>query len=317
MCKSSGVEGSCEAEGAPTANSPRTGYTDMSVMPQEGDIVTEQFLEHLMVSQLLEQNLNLFYTNMAGRPGEPGKAGSKGPPGQPGQPGIPGMPGPSGDPGSIGPPGEAGTKGLVGAPGLPGFRGDFGDAGESGLGGPPGSPGPPGPPGLPGFAGEQEQFPNCSYVCEGEKAWLQCKQYEIIKILRIFWGREDDQICRNTPKGLSINKNCESNTENAFNKVSAQCRNQQGCEIVASNIFFDDDTCGEVYKYLKICYECMPDEANAVDVLLDKRKKKKKKKKRKKRGGKDDFKRRKRSLWEEMPIPNSVWQHPVHASPRQ
>ena len=71
-------------------------------MPQEGDIVTEQFLEHLMVSQLLEQNLNLFYTNMAGRPGEPGKAGSKGPPGQPGQPGIPGMPGPSGDPGSIG-----------------------------------------------------------------------------------------------------------------------------------------------------------------------------------------------------------------------
>jgi hypothetical protein len=75
-----------------------------------------------------------------------------------------------------------------------------------------------------------------------------------------------------------VNKQCESNIENAFNKVAAQCRNQQGCEIVASNIFFDDDTCGEVYKYLKICYECMPDEANAVDVLLERKKKKRKKK---------------------------------------
>lgn len=50
-----------------------------------------------------------------------------------------------------------------------------------------------------------------------------------------------------------------------------------GCEIVASNIFFDDDTCGKVFKYLKVCYECMPDEANAVDVLLDKRKRRKRK----------------------------------------
>lgn len=53
-----------------------------------------------------------------------------------------------------------------------------------------------------------------------------------------------------------------------------------GCEIVASNIFFDDNTCGNIYKYLKVCYECMPDEANAVDVLLDKKRRRKKKKKR-------------------------------------
>ena len=71
-------------------------------MPYEGDIVTEAFLEHLMVSQLLEQNLNLFYTNMAGRPGEQGDPGTKGPPGPPGQPGLNGYPGPPGDPGSIG-----------------------------------------------------------------------------------------------------------------------------------------------------------------------------------------------------------------------
>ena len=71
-------------------------------MPQEGDIVTEQFLEHLMVSQLLEQNLNLFYTNMAGRPGEQGEEGGVGPSGGQGEPGLNGFAGTSGDPGAIG-----------------------------------------------------------------------------------------------------------------------------------------------------------------------------------------------------------------------
>lgn len=70
--------------------------------PKEGDIVTEDFLEHLMVSQLLEQNLKLFYTNMAGRPGPAGAPGTKGTPGQQGFPGMNGMPGPPGEPGSIG-----------------------------------------------------------------------------------------------------------------------------------------------------------------------------------------------------------------------
>lgn len=71
-------------------------------MPTEGDIVTEQFLEHLMVSQLLEQNLNLFYTNMAGRPGPQGPPGAPGPPGSSGTNGLNGLPGPPGDPGSVG-----------------------------------------------------------------------------------------------------------------------------------------------------------------------------------------------------------------------
>ena len=55
-----------------------------------------------MVSQLLEQNVNLFYTNMAGHPGEQGEAGDKGPPGQPGEPGMNGFPGAPGEPGLIG-----------------------------------------------------------------------------------------------------------------------------------------------------------------------------------------------------------------------
>eukprot|EP00794_Sanderia_malayensis_P018812 gene18812-20708_t len=287
------------------------GFTDPSVWPKEGDIVTEDFLEHLMVSQLLEQNLKLFYTNMAGRPGPAGPAGEKGIPGQQGFPGMNGMPGLQGEPGSIGPPGEPGIPGGVGPVGWPGMKGEMGDAGEPGLPGPRGSPGPPGPPGNPGEYGTQQVMPNCSYVCEGEKAWLECKNYEMIKIQRVFWGREDDQICTRQPKGLSTQKTCESNTESAFKKVAGNCRNKKACEIVASNIFFDDDTCGDVYKYLKICYECIPDEANAVDVLLEKRRKRKRRQGEKLRRSGE---RKRRALIEEVPISDEMWQHPIHGT---
>ena len=80
----------------------KLSFQDSNVWPKEGDIVTEEFLEHLMVSQLLEQNLKLFYTNMAGRPGEAGAPGEKGVPGPQGMPGQPGMTGIPGEPGSIG-----------------------------------------------------------------------------------------------------------------------------------------------------------------------------------------------------------------------
>ena len=148
---------------------------------------------------------------------------------------------------------------------------------------------------------------NCSYVCEGEKAWLECKEYEMVKVQRVFWGREDAQLCEKAPKGLSSDKTCESNSANAFKKVAGNCRNSKACEIVASNIFFDDDTCGDVYKYLKICYECVSDEANAVDVLLEKKRKRKRRHGEKWRRSGD---RKKRELVDE--ISTVMWDHPVH-----
>lgn len=49
------------------------------------------------------------------------------------------------------------------------------------------------------------------------------------------------------------------------------------CELVASRIFFDDDSCPDSYKYMKVCYECAYDESNAVDVLkMQKRRRKRK-----------------------------------------
>jgi hypothetical protein len=114
-------------------------------------------------------------------------------------------------------------------------------------------------------------------ICEGEKGWVQCKQYELIKITKSFWGRDDHVTCPKVPTGLTIDNLCETNEENTKEKVDGQCKDQQACEVVASNIFFDDKSCGNTYKYLKIWYECVPDEANVVDALRDGGKRRKRK----------------------------------------
>ena len=101
-----------------------------------------------------------------------------------------------------------------------------------------------------------------------------------------------------------MDKNCETNEENALKKVNLQCRHQQGCEVVASNTFFDEPSCKNVYKYLKICHECVPDQANAVDVLLEG--------KRKKRGTKLEDILRKRREEQENKIMDKLWDKPYH-----
>ena len=106
-----------------------------------------------------------------------------------------------------------------------------------------------------------------SVICEGEKGWLQCQQYQLIKIDSAFWGRSDHSTCPKVPAGLVVDRLCEANAENTRAKINGQCKNEQACELVASNIFFDDNSCGNVYKYLEVSYQCIADEANAVDVL--------------------------------------------------
>ena len=148
---------------------------------------------------------------------------------------------------------------------------------------------------------------NCSYICEGEKTWLQCKQYETIKINRAFWGREENEFCPKAPVGLVTDKICETDADNTFKKVESQCRNNQACEIVASNTFFDDPTCKNTFKYLKLCYECIPDEVHTTDVLLDLEK-------RRKRGTRlEDVLRKRREKSEREKLLKDLWKHPYHA----
>jgi hypothetical protein len=259
--------------------------------PRVGDRITQPFIDQLMVSQLLEQNLTLGFflkglNGPPGPPGPPGPAGESGPPGLPGAPGAPGHVGEDGAPGPQGPPGPIGAPG---APGYPGEKGDPGLVGLPGAAGLPGAPGLPGPQGAAGESGPEAISPDFTVICEGEKGWLQCKQYELLKIKNAFWGREDHVTCPKVPAGLTTDRLCEANADNTIAKVNSQCKNEQACELVASNIFFDDNTCGNVYKYLKVAYECIPDEANSVDVLREggKRRKKKKRSTKEKRSFRD------------------------------
>eukprot|EP00112_Aurelia_sp_Birch-Aquarium-sp1_P009506 Seg2082.5 transcript_id=Seg2082.5/GoldUCD/mRNA.D3Y31 product="Collagen alpha-1" protein_id=Seg2082.5/GoldUCD/D3Y31 len=257
--------------------------------PKVGDRITQPFLDQLMVSQLLEQNLTLgfFLKGLNGPPGPPGPPGPSGEPGPPGLPGAPGAPGHVGEDGTPGPMGPQGPPGQPGPPGFPGEKGDPGVAGLPGSPGLPGAPGLPGPVGPSGQAGPEPLMPNFTVICEGEKGWVQCKQYEVIKIVKAFWGRDDHATCGKVPAGLTSDRLCETNAENTRLKVDGQCKQEMACEVVASNIFFDDNSCGNVYKYLKIWYECSPDEANAVDILREGGKRKKKRATKDKRSFRD------------------------------
>lgn len=247
--------------------------------PKIGDRITQPFLDQLMVSQLLEQNLTLgfFLKGLNGPPGPPGPSGNAGEPGPAGIAGPPGPPGHVGEDGAPGATGTPGPPGPPGPPGLPGEKGDLGEQGAPGAAGLPGAPGLPGSPGSVGPPGPEPIMPNFTVICEGEKGWVQCKQYELIKITKSFWGRDDHVTCPKVPTGLTIDNLCETNEENTKEKVDGQCKDQQACEVVASNIFFDDKSCGNTYKYLKIWYECVPDEANVVDALRDGGKRRKRK----------------------------------------
>lgn len=247
--------------------------------PKIGEQITQPFLDQLMVSQLLEQNLTLgfFLKGLNGPPGPPGPPGAPGEPGPLGISGSPGSPGHVGEDGAPGATGAPGPPGNIGPPGLSGEKGDSGEQGAPGAAGLPGAPGLPGPQGPSGIAGPESLMPNFTVICEGEKGWIQCKQYELIKIKKVFWGRDDHVTCPKIPAGLSADRLCETNAENSIYKVNGQCKNEQACEVIASNIFFDENACGNVYKYLKVWYECIPDEENAVDVLREGGKRRKKK----------------------------------------
>lgn len=276
-------------------------------LPKPGDTVDQQLLDRFMISQILEQNLTLFYGGLSGRPGKQGPIGPPGSPGMQGISGPMGRPGPLGEVGAPGADGESGPLGPPGLPGPPGFKGEQGPPGLMGLAGEPGAPGLPGPLGDMGPTGPEAVMPNCSYICEGEKTWLQCKQYETIKVNRAFWGREENAFCPEAPVGLDADKVCQTDPDNTFKKVESQCRHNQACEIVASNTFFDDPTCKNTFKYLKLCYECIPDEVHATDVLLDMGK-------RRKRGTRLEDILRKRREKSRDKLLNDLWKHPYHGN---
>jgi len=179
-----------------------------------------------------------------------GAPGSEGPPGAPGFPGPPGTPG---DPGPPGPPGYNGAPGVDGSPGMPGPAGPPGMPGESGMPGPPGAPGLQGPPGAP--APTPVRF-NGTVKCEEDTAWLRCNEFKHISIISAFWGRRDMGVCTDHTGNLRSNSFCPSKSL-YLQKVKDACEGTTMCEVRCTKLFFDDQDCQDIYKYLEVYYKCI------------------------------------------------------------
>lgn len=212
----------------------------------------------LLNKLLKDQNVTLGFIlkGLQGPPGMNGMAGMSGSPGPQGPPGFKGDPGPPGFPGSPGLPGAPGFQGppgMDGAPGAPGLPGPAGFPGGSGMPGMPGMQGPPGPPGSPGPTPIRY---NGTVKCEEDTAWLRCNEYKHISIISAFWGRRNFGLCTEHTGNLQYNKYCPT-TPLFLTKVKDACEGTTMCEIRCTKFFFNDQSCGDVYKYLEVYYKCI------------------------------------------------------------
>lgn len=113
------------------------------------------------------------------------------------------------------------------------------------------------------------QGPQETITCEGEKEWIECPQYKVIKINSAFWGRDDTGTCttNGVQHGLSTSDMCPQDESNSMTKVEGQCKDEQACELAATSTFFDKTDCGQVYKYLRVSYECLPSESRVKAAI--------------------------------------------------
>ena len=67
--------------------------------------------------------------------------------------------------------------------------------------------------------------------------------------------------------GLRRDKFCAQDEQNTIAKVQDACDNEHVCEVVASPVFFDRTDCQDVYKYLRMHYECAPSESRIKETI--------------------------------------------------
>jgi len=100
-------------------------------------------------------------------------------------------------------------------------------------------------------------------TCQGQKDWLQCPTYQLIKIKDAFWGRDDEKTCSrsHSERSLSTSKMCAQDESNTMAKLQNACDGESACELVASPVYFDRTDCPDVYKFLRVDWECAHSES--------------------------------------------------------
>ena len=92
--------------------------------------------------------------------------------------------------------------------------------------------------------------------------------YRVIKINKAFWGRADTKPCSDkaVTRTLTTDKLCTQDEANTMKKVETMCNDEEACELVASDTFFDRSDCADVYKYVELDYQCLHREMRVKDT---------------------------------------------------
>jgi len=108
-------------------------------------------------------------------------------------------------------------------------------------------------------------------TCQGQKDWLQCPMYRLIKINSAFWGRDDTKTCVKSgiEHGLKTSQICAQDESNTMIKVQNACDGESACELVASPVYFDRTDCPDIYKFMRVNWECAHSESRIKDTIQE------------------------------------------------
>ncbi|XP_017774015.1 PREDICTED: latrophilin Cirl isoform X3 [Nicrophorus vespilloides] len=93
-----------------------------------------------------------------------------------------------------------------------------------------------------------------AYACEGKILKIECKDGELIKLIRANYGRFSITIC-NDHGNTDWSVNCMS--AKSLRVLHSRCYDKQNCSIPASTSMFGDP-CPGTLKYLEAHYQCAP-----------------------------------------------------------
>ncbi|XP_022914827.1 latrophilin Cirl isoform X4 [Onthophagus taurus] len=93
-----------------------------------------------------------------------------------------------------------------------------------------------------------------AYACEGKTLKIECKEGELIKLIRANYGRFSITIC-NDHGNTDWSVNCMS--PKSLRVLHNKCSQFQNCSIPASTNMFGDP-CPGTLKYLEAHYQCLP-----------------------------------------------------------
>ncbi|XP_058809833.1 latrophilin Cirl-like isoform X3 [Phymastichus coffea] len=102
------------------------------------------------------------------------------------------------------------------------------------------------------FARNIERY-DTAYECEGKTLRIECREGELIHLIRANYGRFSITIC-NEHGNTDWSVNCMS--PKSFRVLYNKCNQQQNCSIIASTSQFDDP-CPNTLKYLEAHYQCI------------------------------------------------------------